>query len=58
MKTKSKPIKKASNDPVKEAMGHPSGPSLTEMICGEEDKTPKKKIQENDEPDCGPIPVI
>jgi len=58
MSHKDKPIKKASSNPVKEAMGHPNGPGLKEMINGEEEKAPKKKKSENGEPDGGPIPVI
>jgi hypothetical protein len=59
MKTKDKPIKKASKNPVTEAKGHPDGPSLTEMLSGEEEKTLKKKQGNiNDDPSGGPIPVI
>ena len=53
------PIKKASSDPVKEAKGHPNGPSLLEMInCEEEKVLKKKKRPEDGEPEGGPIPVI
>jgi hypothetical protein len=59
MSHKDKPIKKASLNPVKEAISHPNGPGLKEMINGEEEKAPKKKRKpENGEPDAGPIPVI
>jgi len=59
MKTKVKPIKKASSDPVKEAKGHPNGPGLTEMLNGEEEKVLEKRKNKNtNEPDGGPIPVI
>ena len=59
MKTKDKPIKKASKNPVTEAKGHPDGPSLTEMLNGEEEKVlKKKKGQKKDGPSGGPIPVI
>jgi len=59
MKTKVKPIKKASKNPLTEAKGHPDGPSLTEMINGEEEKVlRRKKGKKNDEPSGGPIPVI
>ncbi|HTK19085.1 MAG TPA: hypothetical protein VL442_06220 [Mucilaginibacter sp.] len=59
MKTKDKPIKKASKNPVKEAKGHPNGPSLTEMLNGEEEKMLKKKQGDiKDDPSGGPIPVI
>ena len=59
MKTKDKPIKKASKNPVTEAKGHPDGPSLTEMINGEEEKVlRRKKGGEKEDPSGGPIPVI
>ncbi|HEY4195810.1 MAG TPA: hypothetical protein VGM63_09770 [Mucilaginibacter sp.] len=59
MNTKDKPIKKANPNPVKEAIGHPNGPSLEEMLNGKEEKTSKnKKKPESGEPDGGPIPVI
>lgn len=59
MKTKVKPIKKASNNSVTEAKGHPDGPSLTEMINGEEEKVlRRKKEKKKDDPSGGPIPVI
>jgi hypothetical protein len=53
-------IKKASDNPVEEAMSHPSGPSLGEMLSGQEEKAPKKgkKKAENGSPEGGPIPVI
>lgn len=57
MSTENKPIKKASSDPFKEALGHPNGPSLQEMINRQEEKKKKKK-PENGEPEGGPIPVI
>jgi hypothetical protein len=53
------PIKKANPDPIKEAKGHPNGPSLQEMLNGEEEKVLKKKRKPEDgEPEGGPIPVI
>jgi hypothetical protein len=59
MKTKDKPIKKASKNPVTEAKGHPDGPSLTEMLNGEEEKTLRKKAgKKKEDPPNGPIPVI
>ena len=41
-------IKPASDDPEREAKGHPSGPSLMEMLARQEDRKlpgdkPKKK---------------
>ena len=59
MKTKDRPIKKASKNPVTEAKGHPDGPSLTEMINGEEENMlRRKKGREHEDPSGGPIPVI
>ena len=60
MNTKDKPpIKKANPDPIKEAKGHPNGPSLQEMLSGEEEKVSKKKGKpKNGGPEGGPIPVI
>jgi hypothetical protein len=59
MKPKDKSVKKANPNPVKEAIGHPDGPSLEEMLNGEEEKASKnKKKPESGEPDGGPIPVI
>lgn len=59
MKTKDKPVQKASKNPVTEAKGHPDGPSLTEMLNGEEEKMlRRKKENKKDDPSGGPIPVI
>ena len=60
MNTKDKPsVKKANPDPLKEAIGHPNGPSLQEMLNGEEERALKKKKKPEDyETDGGPIPVI
>lgn len=60
MNNKNKPVKKASQNPVKEAIGHPDGPSFEEMINGEEEKVLKKKNKKpaKRDPDGGPIPVI
>jgi len=60
MNTKDKPpIKKANPNPIKEAIGHPNGPNLQEMLNGEEEKVLKKKRKPEDgEPEGGPIPVI
>lgn len=57
MKTTKKRITKpASNDPVKEALGHPDGPSLEEMLVGkEEKKLEKKNYRGKKDPD---IPII
>jgi hypothetical protein len=59
MKTKIKPIKKASRNPITEAKGHPDGPSLTEMLNGEEEKMlRRKKGKKREDPLNGPIPII
>ena len=59
MNQKDKPVKKANSNPVKEAISHPDGPSLEEMLNGEEEKASKnKKKPKSGEPDGGPIPVI
>ncbi|HVS91297.1 MAG TPA: hypothetical protein VHE59_04645 [Mucilaginibacter sp.] len=41
--TKKRVTKPASTDPVKEAVGHPDGPSLEEMLNGQEEKKLEKK---------------
>jgi hypothetical protein len=57
MKTnKIKPIKRASEDPVKEALSHPSGPGFEEMINRQEEKKPDKKSKQM--PGNLDIPVI
>lgn len=59
MKTKIKPIKKASKNPITEAKGHPDGPSLAEMLNGEEEKVlRRRKGKKKQDPPNGPIPVI
>ena len=59
MKAKTKPIKKASKNPVTEAKGHPDGPSLTEMLNGEEEKVMRReKGKKREDPPNGPIPII
>jgi len=59
MNPEDKPVKKANSNPAKEAIGHPDGPGLEEMLNGEEEKASKnKKKPESGEPDSGPIPVI
>ncbi len=45
------PIKPEHEDPIKEAINHPNGPSLEEMIYGKEDKEksyPEIQKQAND----------
>jgi hypothetical protein len=42
------PIKSETKDPIKEAIDHPDGPSLEEMIYGKEDKEKSyPEIQKN-----------
>jgi hypothetical protein len=54
--TKKRVTKPASNDPVKEAMGHPDGPGLEEMLVGQEEKKlEKKNYKGKQSPD---IPII
>jgi hypothetical protein len=52
---KNKPIKPASTNPVKEAKSHPDGPSLEEMLNGQEEKKPQPGDNSKNVPD---IPVI
>ena len=59
MKSKVEPVKKASNNPLTEAKGHPDGPSLIEMIDGQEEKIlGRKKRKRKDNRSDGPIPII
>jgi hypothetical protein len=58
MKTKDNPIKKASKNPITEAKGHPDGPSLTEMLNGQEEKVLRRRKGKKQDPPNGPIPVI
>ncbi|MFI5159947.1 MAG: hypothetical protein ACHQHN_01660 [Sphingobacteriales bacterium] len=55
---KNKPIKPASNDPVKEALGHPNGPGLEEMLNGQEEKKLKPGQNSKKAPENPDIPVI
>jgi len=54
---KKRVTKPASDDPVREARGHPNGPSLTEMLNRQEEKklSPEKSKKHPGNPD---IPVI
>lgn len=57
MKTdKHKYTKPAHKNPVKEALSHPNGPGLSEMLAGQEDKKSGKKPY--NAADSGEIPVI
>ncbi|HWD90491.1 MAG TPA: hypothetical protein VG367_20335 [Mucilaginibacter sp.] len=57
MKTNKQQVTKpASKDPVKEAIGHPDGPGLEEMLAGQEEKKlGKKNYKGKKSPD---IPII
>jgi hypothetical protein len=57
-RSKRKAVKPASKDPVKEAMGHPDGPSLKEMINGEEEKKLQSNKKSKKAPDNPDIPII
>jgi hypothetical protein len=59
MDTNKKRITKpANNDPVKEAIGHPNGPGLEEMLAGREEKKLVKGTSKRKKPDEPDIPVI
>ncbi len=55
---KKKRVKPASEDPVREALGHPSGPGLLEMLAGAEEQklVPGKNLKKP--PEEPNIPVI
>lgn len=55
---KKKITKPASKNPVKEAMGHPDGPSLMEMINGQEEKKVKLDHNSKKTPGNPDIPII
>jgi len=55
---KNKPVKPASANPVKEAESHPDGPSLEEMLNGQEEKKPQTAGNSKKIPDNPDIPVI
>jgi len=58
MKTNKQHVTKpASNDPVKEAISHPNGPSLEEMLVGQEEKKLEKKNYKGKKSDPN-IPII
>lgn len=57
-KAKKEPVKKANPDPRKEAMGHPDGPSLQEMLNGKEEKNVRPNKDKNSPPDAAPFPII
>ena len=55
---KKKITKPASEDPVREALGHPNGPGLEEMLGGQEEEKllPGKNVKKT--PEDPNIPVI
>lgn len=57
-KPKKRITKPASKDPVKEAIGHPDGPSLQEMLDGEEEKNTRDERHKLKKPGKPDIPVI
>jgi hypothetical protein len=56
--SKKKITKPASDDPVKEALGHPNGPSLEEMLNGQEEKKLETCKNPKKAPDNPDIPII
>jgi len=59
MDTNKKRITKPeSDDPVKEAIGHPSGPGLEEMLGGQENKKFKEGTNQKKKPEEPDIPII
>lgn len=56
--TKKRITKPASEDPVKEALGHPSGPGLEEMLNGQEEKKLERGKNSKKAPDNPDIPII
>ena len=50
--------KPASDDPVKEAIGHPNGPGLEEMLGGVEEKKLKEGTRYKKKPEDPNIPII
>jgi len=55
---KQKRIKPANEDPVKEAIGHPSGPGLLEMLGCKEDEKLEPGTHKKKSPDEPNIPII
>ena len=58
MSKKDRKIKPASDDPVREALGHPNGPSLLEMIGGHEEQELEPGENSKKAPDNPDIPII
>jgi len=56
--SKRKITKPANDDPVKEAIGHPSGPGLEEMLGGVEEKKLKEGTRHKKKPEEPNIPII
>ena len=50
--------KPANSDPVKEALGHPSGPGLEEMLGGQEEKKLEDGTYKKKNPGKPDIPII
>jgi hypothetical protein len=58
MNTKKRVTKPASDDPVREALGHPNGPGLEEMLGGREDKKLIAGKNSKKKPEEPNIPII
>jgi hypothetical protein len=55
---KKKRVKPASEDPVREALGHPSGPGLMEMLAGAEEQKLVPGKNSKKPPEEPRIPII
>jgi len=51
-------IKPASEDPIEEAMSHPNGPGLEEMLAGQEEKKLESGKNSRKKPEDPNIPII
>ncbi len=51
-------IKPASDDPEREAKGHPNGPSLMEMLARQEDRKLQGDKSKKKKPEDPDIPII
>ena len=55
---KKKMVKPASDDPDREALGHPNGPGLLEMLAGAEDEKLEPGTYKKKSPEEPNIPII
>lgn len=51
-------IRPASEDPEREAKGHPNGPSLMEMLARQEDRKLRGNRSQKKKPEDPDIPII